>query len=194
LRVSSFADCNGRLYAAVGQQIYERLDGASADWRLVYTNPDPGQSETGLRGLTAISDPAGNGEVLLAAVEGTAARILRVDPRNGSATTEIDLPDFLSRRWGMSASYVIAAYNDMASVPDPGGAEALLIGIEMPRVSARRAQDAEPASQRRRLASWKCSAMPMLTLDGRGIEAGNIRPTTPRGRIRRKRRCVYRFE
>jgi hypothetical protein len=138
LRVSSFAECNGRLYAAVGQQIYERRDGASPDWRLVYTNPDPGHSETGLRGLTAVPDPSGRGELLLAAVEGSAARILRVDPRNGSATTEIDLPDFLSRRWGMSASYVIAAYNDMASVPDPGGGEALLIGIEafIPRRAA----------------------------------------------------------
>ncbi len=137
-RVSSFAECNGRLYAAVGQQIYERLDGASPNWRLVYTNPDPGHSETGLRGLTAIRDPGGNGEVLLAAVEGTTARIVRVDPRNGSATTEIDLRDFLSRRWGMSASYVIAAYNDMASLPDPGSGAALLIGIEasIPRRAA----------------------------------------------------------
>ena len=43
-RVTSFAECNGRLYAAVGQQIYERVDGANPDWRLVYTNPDPGYS------------------------------------------------------------------------------------------------------------------------------------------------------
>jgi len=32
LRVSSFAECNGRLYAAVGQQIYERIDGAEPHW------------------------------------------------------------------------------------------------------------------------------------------------------------------
>jgi hypothetical protein len=138
VRISSFAERNGRLYAAVGQQIYERLDGASGNWRLVYTNPDPGHSETGLRGLTAIRDPAGNAEVLLAAVEGSTARIVRVDPRNGSATSEIDLPEFLARHWGMPASYVIAAYNDMADVADPGGGEALLIGIEafIPRRAA----------------------------------------------------------
>jgi hypothetical protein len=130
LRVSSFSEANGRLYAAIGQQVYERIDGASAHWQPVYTNPNPGHSETGLRGLTAIPDPSGYGQVLLAAVEGSAGRILRIDPRNGSAVTELDLPDFLARRWRMPVSYVIAAYNDMANVPDPGGGEALLIGIE----------------------------------------------------------------
>ena len=130
LRVSSFAECNGRLYAAVGQQIYGRVDGAEPHWGLVYTNRYPGHSETGLRGLTAIAGPSDQGEVLLAAVEGSAARIVRVDPRDGSAATEIDLPDFLGRQWGMPAGYVIAAYNDMAKVPDPAGGRALLIGLE----------------------------------------------------------------
>jgi len=130
LRVSSFAECNGRLYAAVGQHIYERIDGAEPRWRLLYTNPYPGHSETGLRGLTAIPAPSGPDKVLLAAVEGNAGRIVRVDPRDGSETTEIDLPDFLRQNWGMPASYVIAAYNDMASIPDPAGGKALLIGLE----------------------------------------------------------------
>jgi hypothetical protein len=130
LRVSSFADCNGQLYTAVGQHIYERKDGAEPHWRLVYTNAYPGHSETGFRGLTAIPDPSGRGEMLLAAVEGSAARIVRVNPRDGSEATELDLPDFLRRHWGMSASYVIAGYNNMAKVLDPAAGEALLIGIE----------------------------------------------------------------
>ncbi|MBV8133614.1 MAG: hypothetical protein JO282_14055 [Alphaproteobacteria bacterium] len=130
LRVSSFAECNGTLYTAVGQHIYERTDGAEPHWRLVYTNSYPGHSETGLRGLTTIPDPSGRGEVLLAAVEGSAARIVRVDPRDGGGATELDLPEFLRQRWGMPAGYVIAAYNDMAKVRDPAGGEALLIGIE----------------------------------------------------------------
>ena len=41
LRVTSFAECNDRLYATVGQQIYERIDGAAPHWRLIYTNPRP---------------------------------------------------------------------------------------------------------------------------------------------------------
>jgi hypothetical protein len=117
LRVSSFAEANGRLYAAIGQQIYERVDGAAPHWRLVYTNPHPGHSETGLRGLTAI--PGSGGEVLLAAVEGSAGRIVRVDPRDGSEATELDLTDFLTRTWGMRVAYTITAYNDMTKA---GGA------------------------------------------------------------------------
>jgi hypothetical protein len=49
LRISSFAEANRRLYAAVGHQIYERLDRRAPRWRLVYTNPRPGHSESGLR-------------------------------------------------------------------------------------------------------------------------------------------------
>ena len=130
LRVSSFAECNGRLYAAVGQEIYGRVDGADPHWSLLYANRSPGHSETGLRGLTAILGPSGTGEVLLAAVEGSAARIVRVDPRDGSEVTEVDLPDVLGRQWGMPVGYVIAAYNDMARARDPGGGEARLIGLE----------------------------------------------------------------
>jgi hypothetical protein len=129
LRVTSFAECNGHLYAAVGQAIYERSDGATPRWRPIYSNPAPGHSETGLRGLTAIPNPAG-GEVLLAAVEGSAARIIRIDPRDGSATTELDLNDELRRVFGLRVDYVIAAYNDMTRVREANGGEALLIGLE----------------------------------------------------------------
>jgi hypothetical protein len=59
LRISSFAECNGKHYAAIGQQIYERVDGTEPIWRLVYTNSRPGYSQTGLRGLTAIADSSG---------------------------------------------------------------------------------------------------------------------------------------
>ena len=100
LRVSSFAEANDRLYAAVGQQVYERIDGPAARWRLVYTNPRPGHSETGLRGLTAIPGATG-GDALMAAVEGNAARLVRIDPATGGEVTELDLEDFLSRSWGM---------------------------------------------------------------------------------------------
>jgi hypothetical protein len=58
---------------------------------------------------------------LLAAVEGSAARIVRVEPRDGSEVTDLDLADFLGRQWGMPAGYVIAAYNDMAKARDPSG-------------------------------------------------------------------------
>lgn len=122
LRVTSFAEANGRLYATVGQHIYRRDDGPTPRWRLIYTNPRPGHSETGLRGLTAIRD--GGGDALLAAVEGNAARVVRVDPSTGSEATELDVLDFLGRSWGGRVGYTIAAYNDMAKIGD-----AILIGL-----------------------------------------------------------------
>jgi hypothetical protein len=127
LRVSSFAEANGRLYAAVGQQIYERTDGPQPRWRLVYTNPRPGHSETGLRGLTTI-ESAGGSEALLAAVEGNAPRLVRINPSDGSEVTELDLADFLMRTWRMRPGYVIAAYNDMTRLRGPSG-PSLLIGL-----------------------------------------------------------------
>src|SRR5271165_6048313 len=130
LRVTSFAECNDRLYATVGQQIYERVDGAAPQWRLLYSNRDPGRSESGLRGLTAAPSPTGQGQLLLAAVEGTAGRIVRIDPRDGSEATDLDLRDFLSKAWGMDVSYIIAAYNDMTEVQDNQGEALFLIGLE----------------------------------------------------------------
>jgi hypothetical protein len=130
LRVTSFAECNDRLYATVGQQIYERIDGAAPHWRLIYSNRNPGKSESGLRGLTAVPSPSGQGEVLLAGVEGTAARIVRVDPRDGSEATDLDLHEFLSKAWGMEVGYAIAAYNDMTEVRDRNEETVLLIGLE----------------------------------------------------------------
>ena len=128
VRVNAFAESGGVLYAAVGQQIYQRIDGSEPEWRLVYTNPRPGHSETGLRGLTSVADPSG-GEILLAAVEGTAARILRFDPKTGRDATDLDLRDVLADAWRMPVGYVIAAYNEMTKLSRPEGEE-LLIGLE----------------------------------------------------------------
>jgi hypothetical protein len=130
LRVTSFAECNDRLYATVGQQIYERMDGATPRWRLIYSNPTPGRSQSGLRGLTCAPSPTGQGRVLLAAVEGTAGRIIRVDPRDGREATDLDLHDFLSRAWGMDVGYTISAYNNMTEVYDSQGEVLFLIGLE----------------------------------------------------------------
>src|SRR5258707_14923147 len=79
-RVASFAECDGILHATVGQQIYRRVDGAPPRWQLLYTNPKPGHSETGLRGLTAAAKSPGPGQALLVAAAGTAARRLRIAP------------------------------------------------------------------------------------------------------------------
>jgi hypothetical protein len=77
-----------------------------------------------------VTNPSGSGQVLLAAVEGNAARIIRIDPASGGETTELDIPAFLSSAWATKVGYVIAAYNDMTVVPRPGGEANILIGIE----------------------------------------------------------------
>jgi hypothetical protein len=130
LRVTSFAEANDHLYAAVGQQVYERVDGTAPHWRLIYSNPSPRFSRSGLRGLTAIPKPGGEGQVLLAAVEGRESRIVRINPRDGSEATDLDLRDFLDKSWGIRVAYVIAAYNDMAKLHDVQGNDVLLIGLD----------------------------------------------------------------
>jgi len=67
--------------------------------------------------------------MLLATVEGTAARVLRINPETGENITELDLCAFLSQSWRMDVRYVIAAYNDMTSVSLPEGENVLLIGL-----------------------------------------------------------------
>ena len=128
VRISSFAEAGGRVFAAIGQQVWVRHDAPSPSWQLFYTNPAPAFSETGLRGLTAVADAGG--EALLAAVEGRNSRIVRIDPRTGAETTDLDLAGLLDDAWHTRVSYVIGAYNDMPRIAMPGGGEGLLIGLE----------------------------------------------------------------
>ena len=129
LRISSFAEAGGRLFAAVGEQVWVRQDGAAPGWRHLYTNPSPHFSETGLRGLTAVSEP-GKSEFLLAAVEGNNARIVRIDPATGTDATDLDLGQLLDTSWGTHVTYVIAAYNDMVRGAHSPAGDDLLIGLE----------------------------------------------------------------
>jgi hypothetical protein len=125
-RISSFAEAAGRLYAAIGQEVWVRQDGAEPRWQRFYANPAPRFSETGLRGLTAVAEP-GNRPYLLTAIEGNASRIVRIDAVSGAETTDLDLGQFLDAAWATRVSYVIGAYNDMTPGPASGD---LLIGLE----------------------------------------------------------------
>lgn len=128
VRISSFAEAGGRVFCAIGQQVWVRQDGPSPSWQLFYTNPAPAFSETGLRGLTAVTEQGG--EALLAVVEGRKSRIVRIDPRTGAEATDMDLAGFLDDAWHTQVSYVVGAYNDMPRVAMPDGGEGLLIGLE----------------------------------------------------------------
>ena len=77
-----------------------------------------------LRGLTCIDDPEGSGhKVLLSAFEGDFGTILRINPSDGSAITEVDLRQFLTRKWGgaLTQPDILAAYDDMPLVNPPSG-------------------------------------------------------------------------
>ncbi|WNG38789.1 hypothetical protein F0U61_37800 [Archangium violaceum] len=131
-RPMGFAECNGVLHAIIHPGIYRRVDGERPRWEQVYTFPEQViPISSGLRGLTAIPHPSGQGEVLLAVLEGDRARLLRIDPSASYRDTlELDVLDFLGERWRRRPSYAIAAYDDMTELRHPEtGAPVLLMGV-----------------------------------------------------------------
>jgi hypothetical protein len=125
-RVMSFAECNGKLYATVAWEIHERQDGTAPSWTKVFTWGQglPLTGSGGLRGLTSIADPSGDGELLLVAAEGGQGRLLRIAPRGHySAATDLDVLSFASRELHTPVRALIVAYNNMTpypSTPHPG--------------------------------------------------------------------------
>ena len=92
---------------------------------------------TGLRGLTAIPNPTGPGEVLLAGVEDNPARVYRIDPHNTdsadmyASALELDVSEFVGSVLSTPVTYAGIAYNDTIEYPDQAGKCATrLLGIE----------------------------------------------------------------
>jgi hypothetical protein len=114
------------LFATVGIQVWERVDGANPTWRLVWTKPTVSNeiSLGGLRGITA------SGNYLLVFPEGTDWGLVQLNPANGFAPTwkynRQTLQDQLGT--GFEVSYVIGPYNNMASV-EIGSTSYGLIGL-----------------------------------------------------------------
>ena len=134
IRVTSFTEANGRLYATAYNRIFEREDGETPIWRSVYEHPmvvDSGRG-TGFRGMTAIPNPTGEGRVLLLSLEDNPFLILRVDPHGAfKAVEELNVSEFLSKAWKTRVTYGISAYNDMLSYPYPSAScPSYLIGFE----------------------------------------------------------------
>jgi hypothetical protein len=82
-------------FANVGMQLWARVDsGVGSNWILVWEIPNtnwPSKSESGIRGLTCITDPAHDDgrQVLLMVLEsdGAFTEVWRVDPASASAGT-----------------------------------------------------------------------------------------------------------
>lgn len=126
-RVMAFCNCNGRFYCATSRHIYERTDGPAPVWKEVYFCAKE-TSPSGLRGLSAVPNPTGQGEVLLFAA---LSKVRRLDPADDfKETIELDLSDFLTRQLGVKVTYVLAAYNEFLPYTLPSGETVWLFGFE----------------------------------------------------------------
>ncbi len=126
-RVMAFSSCNGKFYCASSRHIYERTDGAAAVWKEIYYCPKE-TSPSGIRGLSAVPNPAGAGEVLIFAA---LSKVHRLDPADGfKETVELDTPDFLTRQLGVKVTYVLAAYNEFLPCTTASGETVWLFGFE----------------------------------------------------------------
>jgi hypothetical protein len=119
IRVMSF--CTGTnasggtsLFATIGIQVWERIDGANPTWRLVWTKPTVAReaSQNGLRGITAY------GSYLLVFPEGTDWSVVQLNPASGfTPTWQYNLQNLQDELGtGFKVSYVTGPYNNMASV------------------------------------------------------------------------------
>lgn len=127
-RGMGFCDCNGILYYATSRHIYQRTDGAAPSWKEIYFC-EKEISPVGIRGLTAVPNPGGTGEVLWFVA---LRKVRRLDPAAGfKETIEQDLPIFLTEKLGLTVTGVLAAYNDLLPYVIPGTGEKLgLFGFE----------------------------------------------------------------
>ena len=133
-RISSFANCNAKLYAAQYNTIYERQDGKSPTWKPIFQTIiyDPGTRITGTRGLTCTTGTNGTDQILLVALEDNVSRIYSIDlTTNYSVVEELNISSLLTKALGTTVRYNIPAYNDMAVYPDltRGSCPHLLIGL-----------------------------------------------------------------
>jgi len=131
IRPMSFVVANGFLYASAGVSVYRRQDGIRPTWEKVYADGTREHWELGgIRGLTAVSSPNGNGQSLLFS---HTDRIIRVDPlEDRRATVELNIRQLLQKNWGMPVpGSIIAAYSYMLPLEDPGSGRTVhIMGVE----------------------------------------------------------------
>ncbi len=147
-RVMGFTVCNNILYAASSQthgagtgHIYERTDGTGS-WTLVDSLANGSGQD--LRGLTAIPNPAGTGEVLWYCWNSKAHRL---DPFNAfTDTIEYAFKDSLAIQLSIGIRSVLAAYNDNIPVFNiqNDSEDIRVIGFEMHYDSAALAHSPRP--------------------------------------------------
>jgi hypothetical protein len=135
-RVMGLAEADGHLYASIRTSIYRRTDGDKPNWKEVYRWPLPPADEKGYRrpegrGLTAVSKPDGNGQMLLVALEMEKV-VRRIDPANGHrAENDLDVGTYFLKTWGHETrNSPCMAHNRMLPYTIPStGEEVLMFGF-----------------------------------------------------------------
>jgi hypothetical protein len=117
-RVMGYCDCNGACYCATTKRIFRRTDGPSPSWRQIYYCPEE-KNAVGIRGLTAVSNPSGKGESLLYMA---LRKVRRLNINGYEETIEADMPELVSKLWGVKVAAGMGAYNEFLpyTLPDTG--------------------------------------------------------------------------
>ena len=137
-RPLGITQANGSLFFSVGDSIYQRIDGERPRYREIFelfedTDTDVG----GIRGLTRVPNPNGEGDSLLfiwAPGERSACEVKRLDP-NGegdySLHDETRIIDLMSEYLGVDVTYTLGAHNMMYPFIDPvTGKTSHIIGFQ----------------------------------------------------------------
>lgn len=143
VRPLAIVEADGALYFSSAGSIYRRRDGPVPSWERVYDMHDDrpqgaASLSGGIRGLTAVPNPNGQGSSLLFAwVPGKDSRgcLIRLDLNSAGGFTRVDedcVDRLVARSLGVSSvHFAIAGYNDLLAVRDPStGKTAHLLGLE----------------------------------------------------------------
>lgn len=120
-RAMAYTDVNGALHMASKPELHRRRDGPEPSWERVLQYPEQPSLSAGLRALTPVPSLLGQGQDILASLEGPSAAIKRIIPGlDYLEVTELELTEFLRAQWnGLTFDYATAAYNSMLEVVDP---------------------------------------------------------------------------
>ncbi len=137
-RPLGMTQANGSLFFSEGDSIYRRIDGHTPSYTEILdlfadTDTDVG----GIRGLTSVKNPNGQGQSLLflwAPGERSRGQIKRLDPDGSggySIHDEAEIAGLMSKKLGVEIAYTLGAHNMMYPVKDPkNGKTSHLIGFQ----------------------------------------------------------------
>ncbi len=136
-RPLGMVEANGALLFSVGGTIYRRVDGPKPAYTKILDLGEANADVGGIRGLTTIANPRGQGESLLCiwAPDGrSAGRIKRLDPDgagNYAVHDEARLRDLIRAHLEVEVAYTLGAHNEFCPVVHPGTGETVhLVGMQ----------------------------------------------------------------